>query len=158
MFHEITMLNYSRSLKERREARKTCGPYRWTPTEPGKGRSFYQASKSLTCDPHGSSFDLRLELANDHLKDSRLSRLNGYYTDQFYDTTLTPIIARLPHSRGFLAGWTMGNGMCAALATEVFATAEEAAHAAHGEAECEAEREFERQEDEDEDEEEDEDE
>jgi hypothetical protein len=117
------------TLKERAEMRKCCGPYQWTPTEPGKGRGFYQSSRGLRCGD--STFDLRLEEANDHV-DGRLSHINGYYCDEQGDgDTLMPIIARLPHGHGFLAGWTMGAGMCASIASTIYADIEDAARAAH---------------------------
>lgn len=117
------------SLKERAEMRKVCGPYQWTPSEPGKGRGFYQSSKGLRMGD--STFKLRLESANDSLS-GRLSMIDGYFTDEDCSSdTLKPIIARLNHNRGFLAGWTMGKGMCASLDADVYETAEEAAMAAH---------------------------
>lgn len=132
------------SLKERASMRKVCGPYQWTPSEPGKGRGFYQSSKGL--EMGDSTFKLRLESVNDHLSDSRLKYVDGYYCDPEYDgDTLQPIIARLNHDRGFLAGWTMGKGMCASLNANVYATAEEAARAAHYVAEMDAENDRERQ-------------
>lgn len=79
MFSEITMIDYARPLKARAEARKTCGPYRWKPATPGKGR-------------------------------------------------------------GFLAGWTMGPGMCASLDAYIYKAPEDAAHAAHSMAESDAEK------------------
>ena len=140
MFTEITLIDYARPLKARAEARRCVGPYRWTPAKPGNGRGFYQASKGLYCDPRGSSFDLRLEEANNYLG-GRLSQINGYYCDRDGDgDTLQPIIARLPHGRGFLAGWTMGAGMCASLDAYVYETPEDAAHAAHSMAENDAEK------------------
>lgn len=148
MFSDIVLIDYRRSLAARRDARKSCGPYRWTPARPGSGRSFYQFSKGgLRMDPAGSTFDLRLEEANDLLPSgSRLRRVNGYYCDEFQDCTIIPIVARLPRSRGFLAGWTMGAGMLASLDATIWETAEEAARAAHDEAERDAEREREYQE------------
>ena len=139
MFNEITLINYARPLADRAKARKSVGPYRWRPSQPGKGRGFYQASgQGLACDARGSTFDLRLELANDHLSGSRRSNINGYYCDAFGDGTLTPIIARLPKGRGFLAGWAMGAGMCASLDADIYETPEEAARAAHSMAESDA--------------------
>jgi hypothetical protein len=103
------------------------------------GRGFYQASDGLRCDPNGSTFDLRLESANDHLS-GRLSHTDGYYCDSFQGDTLQPIIARLPHGRGFLAGWTMGRGMCASIDADIYRDAESAAFAAHSKADSDAER------------------
>ena len=92
-------------------------------------------------DRTGSPIALRLEEANQHLSYSRLSNINGYYCDMDGDgDTLQPIIARLPHGRGFLAGWTMGEGMCASLDGHIWTDEEEAARAAHDLAEHDAER------------------
>lgn len=149
MFAEITLINYSRPLAERAKARKTVGPYRWTPAKAGGGRAFYQAPNALRMDPRGSSLDLRLSYANEHLS-GRLSRTTGYYADACGIDTIKPIIARLPHSRGFLAGWTMGEGMCAALDSDIHDSEEEAAMAAHDMAERDAEKSRESEEEEDE--------
>jgi hypothetical protein len=132
--------DFKKSLRERLEQRKYTGPYYWSPAKPGGGRGFYQASRYLGMDRAGSSFELRLEDANDHLGHSRMSQITGYYTDEDGDT-LKPIVARLPHSRGFLAGWTMGAGMCASLELDVYDTIEDAARAAHSVAEYAAEKE-----------------
>lgn len=139
----IVMIDYRRSLAERAKARKFCGPYRWTPTTaPSKGRGFYQSRHGLFMDPAGSSFTLRLEEANDHLPGRNAS---GYFVDDYCGDTLQPIIARLPNRRGFLAGWTMGAGMCATLDADIHADAESAAYAAHSIAEADAEAERDRQ-------------
>ncbi|SCY04420.1 hypothetical protein [Rhizobium sp. NFACC06-2] len=141
MFTQITMIDYSRPMAERIKSRKFCGPYRWTPSVPGSGRGFYQASHGLLMDRHGSSLNLRLEEANEHLGHSRLRFTTGYYADPYGEgDTLKPIIARLPRNRGFLAGWTMGEGMAASVSGTIYETEEEAAYAAHSEAEHDAER------------------
>ena len=134
-----TVHNFRKPLRQRFNDRQYVGPYYWSPSEPHKGRGFYQASKGLYCDEAGSTFDLRLELANDHLGHGRHSYVRGYYCDEGCSDTLRPIIARLPHGRGFLAGWTMGAGMCAAIERAVYPDAESAAYAAHSLAEYEAE-------------------
>lgn len=140
MFNQIVMLDYQRPLKVRAAARKSVGPYSWRPARPMTGRGFYQASRGLECDPRGSSFALRLEDANEHLPSSRLRQINGYFCDPDGDgDTLRPIIARLPRARGFLAGWTMGEGMAAALGAEIYADPEDAARAAHAMADRDAE-------------------
>lgn len=139
IFKEITMLDYQRPLAERAKSRKVVGPYLWRPSEPGSGRGFYRG-RGLYCDRTGSGFDLRLEEANKHIRHDAI----GYYVDSFQDETLQPIIARLPHSRGFLAGWTMGPNMCATLGPDIYPDAESAAWAAHSTAEHDAEQERER--------------
>ena len=145
MFREIVMIDHGRPLAARLASRKYCGPYRWAPAAPGTGRGFYSGSSALDMDSHGSSFRLRLEDANDHIRDRR-NQIRGYYCDSDCTDTLQPIIARLPRGRGFLAGWTMGARMCASLEGYIYPDAESAASAAHCVAEYAAEREREYQE------------
>lgn len=146
--HVITTRDYRKPVKARHS--RNVGPYCWTvpdAAERSEGRGFYLASKGMQVDPHGSSFDLRLSDANEHLAASRLSDTSGYFTGDDMSDTLKPIVARLPRSRGFLAGWTMGNGMASNLdTTTIHDTAEEAARAAHDMAERDAEHEREYQE------------
>ena len=126
------------TLRERAEMRKTCGPYQLTPQDAIKRESigFYTASRGLAMGD--GPIRLRLVLANDQ-EIGRLSDVQGYYTDQeFQNETMKPIIARLPRSRGYLAGWTMGKGMCAKLETRLYIDAEDAARAAHSIAEYDA--------------------
>jgi len=127
--------------------RKHVGPYRWTPTQaPTNGRGFYQSSNGLWPDLAGSTFRLRLEEANNSLPSYyREIDIDGYYTNEWQDDTLQPIMARWPRSRGFLAGWTMGEGMCASLDAMIYDSAKDAAMAAHSIAEIDAEREREYQ-------------
>lgn len=141
IFQEVILHDFSKPLAVRKESRKVVGPYRWTPSEPGKGRGFYTAQHSATeCAKHGAGFRLRLSLANDHLQGSRLSQTYGYYIDSHQDETIEPIVATLNHRRGFLIGWTMGAGMCAALdTTTLYTDLEDAARAAHSMADHEAE-------------------
>jgi hypothetical protein len=136
----ITLIDYARPLAERAKARKFCGPYQWSPTRPGKGRGFYSSTRdALTIDRAGSTFSLRLESANDHLRGTRLARTTGCYCDPHGDSdTLQPIIARLPHGRGFLAGWTMGAGMAGSVSGEIYGDETDAAYAAHALADYDA--------------------
>lgn len=137
MFKTITLLDFRKPIAQRK--RRYTGPYRLTPARPGSGRGFYSSSLDmLSVDPAGSSFRLRLDLANDHLR-GRLGQITGYYADSFQDFTFYPIVARLPNRRGFLAGYSAGPGMCAALDATIYATAEDAARAAHNMAEHDAE-------------------
>jgi hypothetical protein len=149
LFDKITMIDYRRSLKERAESRKHAGPYTWTPCSAAKrkGIGFYQSSKGLAMDRAGSIVNLRLALASDLLpRHSRLRDTTGFYCDSFQDQTMIPVVARLPHGRGFLIGWTMGAGMAACLETDIYPAKDEsdatdAARAAYRFAENEAERE-----------------
>lgn len=123
-------------LRKRLQSRKYCGPYQWSPTEVGKGRGFYSSSADALVMGDGP-ISLRLEYANDHIR----SRVTGYYCDRDGDgDTLKPVIARLPHGRGFLAGWTMGAGMCGAVDGSIYDDESSAAYAAHSLAEYDAER------------------
>lgn len=140
----IKIHDFRRPMAERAKQRKVCGPYQWTVGAPGDRRDgvgFYMASGrgGLRMDRHGASLRLRVSEAPETRRG-----VTGYYGDEFGDTVFTPIIARLPRGRGFLAGWTMGAGMCATLSIDIHDTEEEAGHAAHGEAEraAEAEREY----------------
>jgi hypothetical protein len=141
--HEIVLIDYGRPLAARRDARRFCGPYRWRVPELRRrgddpGRGFYTASNGLAMAPRGSTLALRLEDANNHLT-GYPSCIRGYYVDLCCHETLKPIIARLPRGRGFLAGWTMGAGMCASLSGFTHQDEREAALAAHEEARCAAE-------------------
>lgn len=138
LFREIFLHNFSRPLKARAESRKYCGPYRWRPSEPGKGRGFYSSRDPLIMGD--APLSLRLEWANDHLRGSRLSFTSGYYCDpDGMGDTLQPVIARLPRGRGFLAGWTMGGNMCGSLDSCIYSDETEAAYSAHSMAESDAE-------------------
>lgn len=135
MFAEITLIDYQRPLRDRLESRKHCGPYRWRPNTKNNGIGFYQSSTGLAMDSHGSALRLRLEECP-----SAYPRGIASY-DCGADQEMIPIIARLPRSRGFLAGWTMGQGMCASLGNTIYDSEEDAHLAAHGEAESAAEAE-----------------
>ena len=66
----------------------------------------------------------------------------GWYTDSFGDgDKIRGLVARLPHERGFLIGWSMGGGMCASFERAIYADEQEAARAADQMAEHAAERE-----------------
>jgi len=151
MFSKITIRDFSRPVRERHS--KGVGPYYWQPTEPGKGRGFYSQSTGKKSRDGGpvimtdSVIDLRVELARDILREaghSRTADTFGYYTDACCDSTMYPIVARLPHSRGFLIGWTMGPGMCGSLEPTLYSDAEDAARAAYSHAQhcAEEEREY----------------
>lgn len=134
MFNEIILHDFAKPLRARKEMRRYCGPYRWKPAQPGKGYGFYMQHdvRHLETARHGSRFRLRVEEAGP-------SWTFGYGEDPF-----TPIILRLPHGRGFLAGWTLGAGMCASVDGYVWHDEDDAKRAARDEAEraCEAEAEY----------------
>ena len=138
-FDEIQMIDFSKPVKARQ-----CR-YRWIPRDPrlSDGISFYTSMDSaVAMDRTGSVCDLRLDYAISHKPYSR--RYLGvyeFYCDPDGISCLTPIVARLAHGRGFLAGWTMGEGMIASLETRtIHAEIEDAALAAYEMAEHDAER------------------
>lgn len=125
MFDDIVMITYARPLAERRRTRRYCGPYRWRPCAAGRGRGFYVASHSdTTVDEPGSSFRLRFEPARNHWGGAQ-DWSGGWDRDAW-----TPVVARLNHGRGFLAGASLGCGMLAFLDPEMFTDARDAAMAA----------------------------
>lgn len=126
-FPKIILRDMSKPVRARHS--KHCGPYYWTPVcvigaHPGRG--FYSSSLSmLGMDRSGSTFRLRLEDAG-----TRREECYGHETASFY-----PIIARLPSNRGFLAGYTMGEGMLGALDGTIYRDEDDARRAARVEAE-----------------------
>lgn len=125
MFAEIVMLDHRRSLAERRRSRRTCGPYRWRPCPPNSGRGFYVSSHDpAAMDEAGSSFRLRFGPARAHWAGAQSWR-GGFGLDAW-----TPIVARFNHGRGFLAGASLGRGMCAFIDRAIFDDPVDAAFAA----------------------------
>lgn len=105
------------SLKHRAEMRKTCGPYQWTvPQGLTDGRGYYAADDAGNPSEHDSTFVLRAC--------ERPSRYRGYTTHQ--DATFLPVVLRLPHGRGFFAGWTMGAQMASSVDAVIFDNEDEA--------------------------------
>ena len=75
----------------------------------------------------------------------------GWYCDDYQDQTIFGIVLILPNKRGFLAGWSMGEGMASNVDLDVYADIESAAYAADSIAEYVAESERESQEENEED-------
>jgi len=117
-----------------------CGPYYHAPKPGGgKGASFYLESDG--------GIALRWEWA-DKVSGAHIGH-TGWYSDEHGDSeTIRGLVFRLPKSRGFLAGWSMGEGMASALECDIYETEREAALAADSLAENVAEREREYQEEE----------
>ena len=111
------------SLQSRMRARRTmcAGEYYHSP-KPGNtdGAGFYLGSDS--------TFRLRYELTGPE-----------YYCDDDGSTTIQGIVFTLPHSRGFLAGWTMGENMASSIDYDIFDDIGDAKHAAKSRAEAAAE-------------------
>lgn len=139
--HVITLHDFSRPLAARKAARKHCGPYTWTVPAldtKAEGRGFY-------FDRHGgigdATFYLRIAPANDFLRGRRIAHINGYFADDFQDSTIYPYVVSLPHGRGFMPAYGEGPGMWGTVDYDLFDNAEDAAIAAHSAAERAAERE-----------------
>lgn len=69
----------------------------------------------------------------------------GWFCDEFQDSKMRGIVARLPHGR-FLAGWSMGEGMASEIDGQIYTDETEAGRAADSMAESAAETEREYQE------------
>lgn len=121
------------AMRRKRELRKTCGGYYSVPApNSNRGWGFYDDGGGS-----GSPFRLRIERAD-----------CGFSIDEYGYEHMYPIIARLPHGRGFLVGWTMGNGMAACLDADIFADEDNAWRAARRRCEDAAQAEYEYQQDE----------
>lgn len=120
----------------KRATRATCGEYYHAPTPNNRsGIGFYLGSDS--------SFSLRWEWADK--TDGARIRHKGWFCDDSQDQTIRGIVLRLPHGRGFLAGWSMGEGMASSVDfSPIFADAAGAALCADSMAEnaAESEREY----------------
>jgi len=116
-----------------------CGPYYHSPKpeDAGKGTGFYHES---SCSP----FRLRWQYCDEVTAVN--IRHTGWWTDDFQDQKIRGLVFRLPRSRGFLAGWTMGESMASVVECDIYETEREAAYAADSLAENAAEKEREYQE------------
>jgi hypothetical protein len=65
----------------------------------------------------------------DEVEDASIGH-KGWYSDAFCDDTIRGFVMALPHSRGFLAGWSMGEGMASAVSYEIHETEQRAAYRA----------------------------
>lgn len=149
IFDAITIHDLAKPPAARLDMRRHCGPYTWTPSAPGEGRGFYTKGHDMLA-MGDAPIDLRLASADDFTP--RGSRQHGtyYFAGEDHEfARFYPVVARLPHSRGFLAGWVMGAGMCGSIDSAIHRTGEAAARAAHEEARIAAEREAEYQAEED---------
>jgi len=116
-------------LKKRAESRKVCGPYFQTRPNPNPINSFFYL---------GSDFmpGLRWEWADEA---SKHIRHTGWFCDDFQSETIRGLVMTLPHGRGFLAGWSMGEHMASEVGHYIYSDKSDAAHAADSLAERVAE-------------------
>lgn len=134
-----TLPRGSKAKRLEQYKRPVCGLYMHAPKpeNAGKGTGFYHES---SCSP----FRLRWEYC-DEVSGARI-RHTGWYADEFQDTKIRGLVFRLPRSRGFLAGWTMGESMASGMDCDIYETELEAARAADSLAESVANKEREYQE------------
>ena len=121
-----------------------CGPYYHAPKPNPKGQGFYLGSGKHGVHVGDGGFDLRAKWC-DEVSGVRLNH-TGWYCDEFGDgDKIRGLVFRLPRGRGFLAGWSMGEGMCGSVDYDIYDDETSAAYAADSMAEREAEdqREFE---------------
>lgn len=134
----------SGTRRERMQAareNKACGPYYHAPkpitggAHPGRGGYHSRA---------GIDGLRRVEYADD-ISGAGIYH-DGWFCDEDQDQTIRGIVVRLTHGR-MLAGWSMGEGMCASIdCDEIFTDEIEAARRADGLAESAADSEREYQE------------
>lgn len=105
-----------------------CGPcyHAPKPSEAGKGKGFYLGEKP-------GLFSLRWQYC-DEVEGTRINH-TGWWADEYQDQKIRGLVFRLPRSRGFLAGWTMGEGMASTVECDIYDTEREAAYAADSMAE-----------------------
>jgi hypothetical protein len=124
------------SMAKRLDSRKpvVCGAYYHAPKpNTNAGMGFYLASDGAP--------NLRWQWADEVIDLAH----GGWYSDAYGNSELIRgVVFRLPHGRGFLAGWSMGEGMSSQMALTIYADAESAACTADAWAEdiAEAEREY----------------
>lgn len=110
MFWLARMAARKATLRKRRDERAVCGPYYVSPTPNSKARGigFYASDDAGTLTMGDGGTLLRVEYTG------------AEYSTSDGEATFYGIVARLPKSRGFLAGWTMGPGMASSLDTKSF--------------------------------------
>lgn len=118
--------------------RPVCGPYYHAPKpNQREGSSFYLASDFMP--------GLRWQWCDEVVP---IIGHTGWFTDEYGDgEKVRGLVFRLPHGRGFLIGWSMGEGMCGEVSTSfIYPNAHIAAHAANNWADKVAERQWEHEE------------
>ena len=110
------------------------------------GSVYYHAPKPITSGPHpgkgfyleaGRTFGLRSRWC-DEVASHRIDH-TGWYCDDWQGGKIRGFVAKLPQSRGFLIGWSMGEGMASEIGGQVFYDEMQAAYAADSWAETIAE-------------------
>ena len=110
------------SFKKRHERMRhpVTGSYYHAPKPGSTGQGFYLDSDGMP--------DLRWQWADDVASHIRHT---GWFADEYGDgDKIRGIVFRLPNNRGFLAGWSMGEGMASTLEYYIYDDATDAAFAA----------------------------
>lgn len=107
------------------------GPYYHAPRpeDAGKGQGFYLESDGMP--------GLRWRWCDEIVSVEH----TGWFCDEYQDSKIRGLVMRLPKNRGFLAGWSMGEGMASEVYGRIYETEEDAAYAADSMAENVAEKE-----------------
>lgn len=129
-----------RAYMKRHQPELSFGTYYAAPKSGADGMSFYLDSDFMP--------GLRWQWA-DKVDGVRINH-TGWFIDEDFDQTVRGIVMRLPKSRGFLAGWSMGESMASGVKYRVYDDETEAARAADEEARIVAEHEREYREEEEE--------
>jgi hypothetical protein len=138
----LPLRNFARPIRERNSG--PCGPYYFTPGKlitdarsapEGFGGYLNKRADEIS---EGSFTRLRVKRADEII---RLDHTGWYADDDGIGDTMFGVVATLPRSRGFLAGWSLGAQMATSFSRTIYETAEEAARAADREAEHASERE-----------------
>lgn len=104
------------ALRRKREQRKYTGGYYHAPKPDNRsGIGFYDGPSG-----NGRSFEMRIERTGD-----------SYYCDPDGHQEMHAIIVRLNHGRGFLVGWSMGDGMAASIDSDIFTDEDDARRVAN---------------------------
>lgn len=127
------------TLRQRLQDRRTgcTGDYYHAPSPNNReGRGFYLTAREAC----GLRYTYADEVSGSGIRHS------GWFTDDTCSDTIRGIVLRLPRGRGFLAGWTMGEGMASSVDySPIFDDEADAARCADSMAESAAENEREYQ-------------
>ena len=111
--------------------RPVTGGYYGSPSINGSGTMFYLESDFMP--------NLRWKWCDEVC--TRIRHIGWCCYDAGYGDTIRGLVMRLPNNRGFLAGWSMGEGMSSFVGYDVFLDEVDAAQCADSMAENAAERE-----------------
>lgn len=114
----------------RKDRYKHTGGYYHAPKPNTDGKGFYLASAGMP--------GLRWQWADEAWSGIKHT---GWFTDDFCGDKIRGVVFALPHGRGWLAGWSMGESMASELEYAIYDDVSDAASAADSLAQYAAERE-----------------